>query len=329
MKTMKTFFATILLAGLFFTSCSGDSEDFDLDTGIIPPSAQSYADLKKLADELVNLTRVFNAEDGISFTSPKGVLVNIPANCLVLSNGNLATGEVTLEYKEIFDRGNMLATNRTTMGRMPDGNKALLISGGEFFIEASQNNQPLSLSCGMQLQVPTELTGGPDPEMILWTGTIDENDNLTWDEVRGDAAGNGDGVFVEGQTYFVFLDSFGWTNVDRFYSDPRPKTTLLVETPTGFTNQNSAVYLSYDGEGNSALANLDTFDPITNRFSEHYGQIPVGLEMHIIFATEENGQWRYAIKGVTVAANDIYVFTLSETVVGSHADLVAAINNLP
>jgi len=44
------------------------------------------------------------------------------------------------------------------------------------------------------------------------------------------------------------------------------------------------------------------------------------------FATEEGGQWRYAIKGVTVAAGDDYTFTLAETTVGTEAQLVAAIN---
>jgi hypothetical protein len=61
-------------------------------------------------------------------------------------------------------------------------------------------------------------------------------------------------------------------------------------------------------------------------FSEHYGQIPVGLACHIIFATEDNGNWRYAIKGVTTTANTTYTFTQAETTVGTEAQLVAAIN---
>ena len=84
--------------------------------------------------------------------------------------------------------------------------------------------------------------------------------------------------------------------------------------------------MSYDGEGQNALAKLDTYDSVTGLFSEHYGQIPIGLECHVIFATEDNGQWRYAIKGVTVAANDSYTFTLAETMLGTEAQLIAAIN---
>lgn len=64
-------------------------------------------------------------------------------------------------------------------------------------------------------------------------------------------------------------------------------------------------------------------------FSEHYGQIPVGLNCHIIFATEDNGQWRYAIKAVTIAENAVYNFTLAETTLASEAQVIAAINALP
>jgi hypothetical protein len=176
--------------------------------------------------------------------------------------------------------------------------------------------------------VTATLTDGIDNAMTLWTGIIDPADELAWREAKGDAAGtNGGkgGVQGEGNNYYVTFGNFGWTNVDRFYSDPRPKTTILADAPEGYDNTNSAIYLSYDGEGQNALAKLDTYTA-AGLFSEHYGQIPIGLACHVIFVTEDNGQWRYAIKAVTVAANDVYTFTLAETTVGSEAQLVAAIN---
>jgi hypothetical protein len=182
---------------------------------------------------------------------------------------------------------------------------------------------------GIQLQVPANLTGTIDTEMLFWAGDTKDEDNLAWVNPRN-AAGTGgqkDGNVGFGQTsYNVSFGSFGWTNVDKFYSDPRPKTTILASVPTGYNNTNSAIYLSYDGEGQNALAKLDTYNPTTLQFSEHYGQIPIGLACHVIFATEDNGNWRYAIKAVTVAAGDVYTFTLGETIVGTEAQLVAAIN---
>ena len=86
------------------------------------------------------------------------------------------------------------------------------------------------------------------------------------------------------------------------------------------------MFLSYDGE-DSGLAALDTFE--SGMFSEHYGQIPVGLECHVIFMTEEDGNFRYAIKPVTIAADDVIVFTLAETLITTESGLVSLINGLP
>ena len=321
MKTNFKKIGQLFLLGILVASCSknddGDSPDY-------VPSASAFAALREEA--LDTQTFTFNAEDGATtFTTANGVQFTINGNCLT-QNGNPITGQVVVEYAELFNPGTMLVTNKPTMGRMPNGDMSLLISGGEFYINATKNGQQLAISCPMQVIIPANLTGGADTGMSLWDGTIDEDGNLEWDEQ--DRANGENGVFVEGPNYYAYFSSFGWTNVDRFYSDPRPKTTILAEAPTGYNFENSAIYLHYDGEG-SSLAKLDTFNPTTSQFSEHYGQIPVGLECHVIFVTEDNGQWRYAIKSVTIAANDVYVFTLAETTVGTEAQLIAAINALP
>lgn len=316
-----------LLFLAIFSAVSCDNSDGD-DTVILPPTSGAF---KSISEKGVKRnTQNFTATAGnglITLTSAKGVKLNINGDCLT-KNGNAVTGTIEIEYIELFDKGNMLVTNKPTMGVMPDGSKSLLISGGEFFIKATQGGVELQTSCTMNLIVPTVLTDGLDNAMTLWNGTIDDKGELAWRENNPNADGTDGGkggVQGEGANYYVTFGNFGWTNVDRFYSDPRPKTTLLVDVPEGYDNENSAVYLSYDGEGTNALAKLDTYTP-QGLFSEHYGQIPVGLACHVIFVTEDNGQWRYAIKAVTVAANDIYTFTLAETTVGTEAQLVAAIN---
>ncbi|NGP87718.1 hypothetical protein [Fodinibius halophilus] len=330
MKFSKLLFLITSLAIFSFYGCA-DKGPTNTDPVITPPSAEEFNALKEAAWESRKQTHDFDAEDGISFTSENGVDLNIPSGCLT-QDGQAASGSATLEYVELFERSNMLVTNKPTMGVDSTGNKKMLVSGGSFFIEATQNGEELEASCNnIQLAIPTDLTGGPDPEMTLWTGTVDEDGNLAWDEEEGKPGAGGDNgnrVFTEGNTYYAFPHDFGATNVDRFYSDPRPKTTLQVRPPEGYDAENSAVYLSYDGEGN-ALANLDTFDENSGIFSEHYGQIPVGLEMHVIFVSEEDGQWRYAIKAVTVEEDDIYTFTIGETQLGSEQNLTDAIANLP
>ncbi|WP_304197828.1 hypothetical protein [Flavobacterium alvei] len=325
---MKSNFKNIgllVLATMIFASCT-NNENLDP----IPPTAAAFKGINEAG--LKKNTQTFTATAGtgtITLTSAKGVIITLNGNALT-KNGSPVTGAIDITFIELFDKGNMLITNKPTMGVMPDGKKSLLKSGGEFFIKASQGGVDLATTGGIQLQVPANLTGAIDTGMLFWAGDITTDpENLAW--VRpGTAAGTGgqkDGnVDFKQNTYNVSFGNFGWTNVDKFYSDPRPRTTILAEVPTGYDNTNSAIYLSYDGEGTNALAKLDTYNSTTKQFSEHYGQIPIGLACHVIFATEDNGNWRYAIKAVTVQANDVYTFTLAETTIGTEAQLVAAIN---
>ena len=328
------------MAAITMTSCSKGEKDETYEQGIPFTAAtpQAFAGLK--ADALADLTQEFQFDaSGMGvFTTESGTQISINGACLS-KNGNAVTGQVAVEIIELYDRGNMLLTNKTTMGRMMDGKKAVMISGGEFFVNATQEGEQLTLGCNMQVVIPVDLTGGADNLMSLWKGTVGEDcdtnipcDDIIWDEIR-DEEGNMPGIEIgkgiaQGDAYYTFFQEFGWTNVDRFASDPRPKTGLLVDVPEGFNDENSAVYISYDGEPN-ALAFLDKYDEDQELFTEHYGQIPIGLEAHVIFVSEDNGNWLYAIKAVTIVADGTISFVLSETATASDEQLKALINNLP
>lgn len=326
MKNLKNILGTLAIATLLFTSCTkNDNDDLDI---IVRATAEDFNNLKDEALNNLTQTFQFNADDGsISLTSENGVDIYINGSCLTL-DGNPVTGQVDLEFVELFDKGNMLVTNKPTMGVLSNGDKALLISGGEFFIEATQNGNVLETTCNIQLGIPTALTGAADNDMILWNGTIDEDGNLAWDENKRDGANGQGGVFTEGNQYYAFIGDFGWSNVDRFYNDPRPKTTILVDVPEGYDNTNCSVFLSYDGE-DTGLANLDTYDPNAELFSEHYGQIPIGLECHVIFVTEEANDWKYAVQAATIVENGVITITDAETSIVTQSQLETIINGLP
>jgi hypothetical protein len=137
MKNFKHILGTLLVTAVVFTSCNKNNDD-DTDI-IIRATADDFNNLQDVALEGLTQNFQFNTQDGwISLTSENGVSISLDANCLTL-NGNAITGQVDLEFVELFDKGNMLVTNKPTMGRMPNGDKAMLLSGGEFFINATQN----------------------------------------------------------------------------------------------------------------------------------------------------------------------------------------------
>ena len=328
---MKTNFKNtglLLLGVICMTSCSNNDEASST-LAKLPPSSQEYQTIRGVA--LQNQTQSFTATAGagtITLTSAKGVTITLNGNALT-KNGYPVTGSIDIKFVELFDKGSMLATNKPTMGLMPNGDKGMLISGGEFYINATQGGVPLVTTAAIQLTVPANLSGDPiDNTMILWSGDTADADNLTWKaDVAAPVGGaQGGAIGFAGTRYTANFANFGWTNIDRFYNDPRPKTQILATVPAGYNDTNSSIYLSVDGEGQNQLAKFDTYNPTTLQFSEHYGQIPIGLVCHLIFASTENGQWRYGVKAVTTTANAVYNFDLSETVIGTEAQMIAAIN---
>jgi len=320
----KTSHFLLLLILFAIASCDRDTccDDPVEENTFTPPTSQEFTSIREEALNQSVQTGIFIADEGIDFTSSNGAQLQIFPGCLTTINGELIVDEVELEFIEYYNRIEMLGPNKPTMGRMPDGNKAMLLTGGAFYINITRNGEPVLPVCGIQLTVPTTLTGGPDEEMTLWTGVIDSNGDLTWEpNPNGEA-------FVQGDNYFAFFQDFGWTNIDRFFNDPRPKTSIQVLVTEGYTAQNASVYLSVDGE-ETGLAHLDTFNPGTNIFSEHYGQLPIGLEVHLIFVSAEEDLWRYAIKSITISENQTFTFAHSETQIATLTELQALIAGLP
>ena len=317
---MKTTFRVLgtFFVGLIIITMGGCKINDIIET----PTTLQFKLVKDAAIKAKTQNFSVNVSTGTTtLTSKKGVKVTLNGAALT-KNGSVVTGKVNVEYIELFDKGNMLITDKPTMGLMSNGDKGLLKSGGMFFIKVSQDGVDLATSEAFTLQVPATTI---DQDMILWKGDVTDSTNLVWKDARTVVKAGGITFDTNKKVYTVTFGNFGWTNIDKFYSDPRPKTTMLVAVPTGYDDTNSSIYLSYDGEGQNALAKLDTYTA-EGLFSEHYGQIPIGLACHIIFSTENNGHWMWAIKAVTIEADTTYTFTMDEFDQGTEAQLVSAVN---
>lgn len=300
---------------LLLSSCT------DKDDTMVVEQIQNTAAFHNLfSNELENQTQAFhmNAEDGeVTFFSAHGVMLSIDGSCLKL-NGQPVTGAVDIEFVEIFDRGTMLVTNKETMG-LYNNEKHLLDSGGEFYINATQNGQQLTLDCSMQIKVPTYLTGGTDDDMMPFIGTLDATGSVLWESVSNGEQwnvllGEIDGI----PTYNAILDNFGWFNCDRFMNPNGPNTTITPYVPAGYNNSNSHVFLAVRDNPNT--------------LGSTGGYFPVGLECHLIFVSENDGEFYYAIKENQILegiATNEFVFTSAELQTATAAELVAIINALP
>ncbi|GAA4273871.1 hypothetical protein U6A24_01980 [Aquimarina gracilis] len=328
-KTTTVSFLLLALAILFLGSCNNDDSEMS-----VPPSINGLEVTAKIIQnrEDAKQTHTLDANAGGEVQGDEGTILFFPPNSFLDQNGDPVTGNVTIEFIEIYDKAKMLLTKMPTNGRRPNGDIETLVSGGEFYVNATLEEEQLELANGFQIFAPTNEF---DDEMVLFNG---QNDNCIEDDLECDVVWeeqeqggleqmqregpNGTGVTV----YGGFIDNFGWTNIDRWYSDPRPKTVLYVDVPEGYDDTNSNVYISYDGEP-TALALLDIYNTQTELFSEHYGLIPIGLEVHIIFVSIQNGEYVYAIQAATIEEDHLEV--IGSTSTGTEAELVALINALP
>ncbi len=322
-------FIFVVVATLSLSSCTKKDTDENpqqQEEELPDGQALSQRFLENRQEALQTFT--IDGSTGGIVTGEQGTKIIIPAGALGL-NGSPVSGNIDIELIEIYTKEQMLLNNMPTNGERPNGNVEMIKSGGEFFINATQNGNQLEILSPIQLASKPIDFGDVDPEMALFKGgeNMEDNDNWQEDEFTQVAMGEVQGTNGEWMAnYLVDLSSFGWTNLDRWYNYNGTLTTLNIDTPEGYTGNTCEVYLSYDGEA-SGLARMDVYDEQTGMFTEHFGKIPVGQEVHIILVAEINGVLHYAIQGTTITQNHIEV--MPEPQPGTEADLLNIIANLP
>ena len=190
-----------------------------------PADADDFAALKAKARAALTQEFSVRTEDWTQLTGEQGSTLFFQPNSFLKSDGTLATGEVDVSFIELFDKGSMLVTDMPSNGLKDNGDIALLVSGGEHYVDASQNGEALKMHGQFQLTAPTENTGGPDMDMQMFRMDGEADAWVAEDEEadRKNFGIAGDGPDSE---YWTLQSQFGWTNIDRWYSDPRPKTTI-------------------------------------------------------------------------------------------------------
>ena len=310
--TPKTFYRTLMLFAICFALVECKKPETPAQTENNPPTAEEFQNLMNQSLSSKKQSATFIAEDGFTFTSTKGVTLQVFPNALTY-NGQAVTGQVDLEFTEFFGRGAMAVSNVTTIGTDTTGQKQLLTSGGTFLIKAYQNGNELSCVNGMMLKVPASLTGGVNPLMKPFVGNIESNGNLNWIELFGSDFF----VLSTDGTYNALLSNFGWFNCDIFISFPN-KGQINVQVPEGYNAQNSTVFASVMNMPNT-LSCL-----FTN--ADYY---PINQTVHLIFVSVQNSQYVYSIKSIVVEAENNVTFSSQDLQTTSEENLTQLINNLP
>ncbi len=274
-------------------------------------------------------TFTIDASTGGTITGSEGTVITFPPNAFGSVSGN-----VEIELIELYDRAGMLLSNRPTNGVKPNGDVEIMKSKGSLYINAKQGVNILELVDPITIKTRGENDPGA-PVMFVLDGGRNQDATGDWELLDEDNDGHEDmvqprdtAVGQGGETFYIFdRNNLGWTNLDKWYSYSGPKTQLWVDVPDGYDDSNCEVYLMYEGEP-GALARMDVYDDTQGMFTEHYGYIPIGINVHLVMVTEIDGTLYASMKtGITIVNNHVEVMPDPQPT--TQQDLENAINALP
>jgi hypothetical protein len=158
---------------------------------------------------------------------------------------------------------------------------------------------------------------GVDPNMDIFYGDGD-SDTVVWNQSDSSL------IWGQGNEYSAYFDSINWINLDYFMYQGGDQTTVQVEVPQGFNNQNCALFISFDGL--NSLATL--YNASENVFTTApYYTLPVGMDVHFVALSFINNEPHVAIVAAQLTSNHYEVIQqLTQTTTGQ---LDIDLSNLP
>lgn len=312
-------FATFLL----LQSCNDDPNI--IPDPIVKPNAANFKELRAAALSSLQQNDTINADTIISFTSAAGAILGIQERALLNEEGNAITGDVILNFIELYDRGNFLASNKPLLGLDENGNLKPLITAGEIFIEIKQDDKVLKLGSSYTLAVPAALTGDYDKDYTLSDGLIQDNGDVQWKGITDRDAGINHQE--NDSSYRVFNNQFGWSTINKFLPQQEEQTALKVTVPADYNYENAAVYYTFEGQANS-LAQLTQFDAAETAFTEKNGNTSIGDKINVILISESKNNFVIAVKSVTIDENTNIIFVESDLKTTTLTNLISLVNGL-
>ncbi|WP_153796670.1 hypothetical protein [Foetidibacter luteolus] len=222
--------------------------------------------------------------------------IKFPAKCF---KGSVA-GKVKVELIFLDSKGDMLRFSKPTVS---DGR--VLVSGGAFYINVTQNGQQLELDnkrISIRYTVPS-----PENNMSLFYGdtSVNSNDGFNWVPAEDTAVvwRQEDSSGIE-YGYELLSPKFGWINCDRFSDTSMPRTKLVSILPVNFTNKNTAVFAVFKDQWSV----LRLYANPSNRYF-YADNIPVGSNVTLVSISKIGDDFYLGSKSIKVAVDKAEEFT--------------------
>ena len=230
---MKKFYVLAAAAALLFTACKKDKIEV-----IDQPQATSERTMEDFYQENFNnkLQRfIVDAGSEVTLTGAEGSILTIPANNFLDKAGNLVTGNIEVQFIEVFTKADMIMLNKPSVTATGE----TLISDGEFYLNfvipgTDEELTPIEL---IKLDVPCE---NPNEDMKLWV-----DNGKGWELAPADDRAP-DGILDPYNAGYIAMLTSGWFNFDLVYAFG-PTLPIRIIVPTGSNPAMTSVFISIDG----------------------------------------------------------------------------------
>ncbi len=294
-----------LSLSLVLSACNKD-EDPAIPGSPTPPASVSNPLLALFQSHVTDATQTFTvqAASGMFIQGTHGTQVFLAPNAFANQSGELVTGLVTVELVEALNVSDMLWLNKQTVG-LDNGLPKPLVSGGQFYLNATQAGEQLALVPGMtNISIPT---AAPDPAMELFSGTVNADGVILWDPFGQ----NGAGINMDSLAYSFPNDSLGWINCDYFNSWGVPLTSITVHVPADHDGSNTLVWVVFPSINSLTNVGSSTSDGVFQT-SPGYAA-PTGMDVVIVAFSKIDGVYYSSFNNITLVPDHNESITFQPT----------------
>ncbi len=318
MKKQITILAILLLIAAVY-SCKRDktTEEPPAQTDHYTSTANFFA-----VNAPAMQTFTVNAATGGSFTTPKGTIVTVPANAFLTQTGGAVSGNVTIQFKDVYKKSDMLLSKLTThlIGGGP------MESAGMFFIKATQGANVLVMNYYKSINVFLPSNGNPINYQMQSYVYLSNAISPGWIAPPIDSTANQDSLSTNPEGYIYHLlqfnpptDSGTWANCDHPIYNGFPMTTINFHFLDSYNDYQPKLFLYFNAI--NAIVNLYNYST-----DIAYSYSPIGEPCTLVAVGVKDGKLYASFTPITISSNMTVNYSVTETTTEAFLAHLATLN---
>jgi|GEM_PF-3033618 len=220
---------------------------------------------------------------------------------LRFTDGSTVTGTVLAEEILLRKKGDFIRQNRPTQTA-----SAMLVTGGSYYLNLSQNGQEIQATYTFRLPQSSE-------NFSLFDGVSAANNQNIWAARQDSGLQRTRDSIGSKDTFYSYccIKQFKWINCDYFYNCGCPLTKVSAKLPAEYGNTNTQVFCIFKDINSVTSLYGNTTSKLFETGASY--KAPIGKECTLVSVTRKDGKYFIGTKDVTLTLDGVYDITPTET----------------